>query len=599
MRQIVDPAALSRHPQKSWRDFMKKFWIVFILLLCLLIGCNRGPKTATISGRVTFTGHAPADSLFIGIYEQVTEGSEFVGDPIRLIRQVETEFQLEVEPGRYGIVVWAYPFEKYAENILVMNAESDQFFDITLPHYGLRKRTDSFHVIGDFNNWDWQSGLLLEKKENKWILQDATPIGKNGAYKFRSGDLVFYDLANTHVELVPDYAAFNNVYKGGDIVLDPSFYEEQVNEAVVKIQGGELSAQYKQLKLVLETFTEKDLYTRLRNLRTMTVEEKDEAWRELNGKLDSLETVYPDLKQVVLEERFGFLIYLHPRNNIASDLYMKRADAERMKVFNQSEDNLAYFRYYFDQIDRLEAGSILLDGDFAQCLVDIQKDLDQTPEIADALGIDQDSPEKKLLHFIEKGSDRVAGTLLYTLGSSHARTGKVEKARMYLERLRTEFPAHWAVTRGTVDKQLVSLNLTNGNEAPDFTVKTVKGESIRLFDLRGKFVMLDFWGSWCAPCRREVPNFKKLYTTIPRDSLIMIGLARDDSTKLVNYIEAEKILYPNVLAKEALLDTYGITGYPTTLLIGPDGRIIANNLRGENVIALVRDKMREFFKNKA
>ena len=169
---------------------------------------------------------------------------------------------------------------------------------------------------------------------------------------------------------------------------------------------------------------------------------------------------------------------------------------------------------------------------------------------------------------------------------------------MVLERLKFEFPAHWAVTRGAVDKQLVSLNLTTGNEAPDFNVKTVKGKSIRLFDLRGKFVMLDFWGSWCAPCRREVPNFKKLYAAVPRDSLIMIGMARDDSTKLVNYIEAEKILYPNVLAKEQLLDTYGITAYPTTLLIGPDGRILANNLRGENVITLVRDKMREFFKNK-
>ena len=394
---------------------MKQICIGCILLLCLLTGCTHGPKTATISGRVAFTGHAPADSLYIGIYEQVTEGSEFVGDPIQLIRQVETEFQLEVEPGRYGIVVWAYSFEKYAENILVMNAGSELFFDIVLPYYGLRKRTESFHVIGDFNDWDWKSGLPLEKKGNKWILQDATPIGKKGAYKFRSEDLVFYDIANTYVELVPDYAAFNNVYQGGGIVLDPSLYAEQVNEAAAKIQGGDLNTQYKQLKQDLETFTEKDLFPRLRNLRSMTVEDKDGAWRELNGKIDSLETVYPELTQVILEERFGYLVYLHPRNNIASDLYLKRADAERMKEYNLSENNLAYFRYYFDLIDRLEAGSILLDGNFAQCLIDIQQDLDRTPEIADALGVDQNFPEKKLLHFIDKGSDRVAGMLLYTL----------------------------------------------------------------------------------------------------------------------------------------------------------------------------------------
>jgi hypothetical protein len=74
----------------------------------------------------------------------------------------------------------------------------------------------------------------------------------------------------------------------------------------------------------------------------------------------------------------------------------------------------------------------------------------------------------------------------------------------------------------------------------------------------------------------------------------MIGLAKDDSAALVRFIGEQRIPYPNALATKEILDAYGINSYPTTLLIGPDGKILGRNLRGESVIEQVREKMKAY-----
>jgi peroxiredoxin len=131
-----------------------------------------------------------------------------------------------------------------------------------------------------------------------------------------------------------------------------------------------------------------------------------------------------------------------------------------------------------------------------------------------------------------------------------------------------------------------------GMQAPSFTVESINGKNLQLEDYRGKYVFIDFWGSWCPPCLREIPNIKKLNKSIPSDSLQIIGLARDDPKALKAFLEKEKLMYPNAIADQKLLSDYAISSFPTTFLLAPDGQIIAKNLRGENLTALVRSKMK-------
>ncbi len=124
-----------------------------------------------------------------------------------------------------------------------------------------------------------------------------------------------------------------------------------------------------------------------------------------------------------------------------------------------------------------------------------------------------------------------------------------------------------------------------GGLAPDFTLLSLTGDSIRLSDYKGKHVFLEFWGSWCGPCRMMSPKLIAFNHTLPSDSsIIMIGIACNEASKKnwkktveednLNWIQ---VLEENNQGKLSVSRQYAIDGYPTSLLIDPRGKII---LRG-------------------
>jgi len=112
--------------------------------------------------------------------------------------------------------------------------------------------------------------------------------------------------------------------------------------------------------------------------------------------------------------------------------------------------------------------------------------------------------------------------------------------------------------------------------APDFTLKDAKGARLRLADYRGKVVLLNFWATWCAPCKTEIPWFIEFEKRYQAHGFTVLGVSMDeDGWKAVNpYVAAQKINYPIVLGNEEVNELYGgIEALPTTLLIGRDGRV--------------------------
>lgn len=124
-----------------------------------------------------------------------------------------------------------------------------------------------------------------------------------------------------------------------------------------------------------------------------------------------------------------------------------------------------------------------------------------------------------------------------------------------------------------------------GVKAENFEGYTFGGERINLDDYAGKYVYLDFWGTWCAPCRAEIPNLKKVYSKYKNQEFEIIGIAKDSRTTLDKFLKMESIPWPLILQDEdqTIITSYNIFGYPTTFFIDPDGIILAKNLRGKEL----------------
>jgi peroxiredoxin len=111
--------------------------------------------------------------------------------------------------------------------------------------------------------------------------------------------------------------------------------------------------------------------------------------------------------------------------------------------------------------------------------------------------------------------------------------------------------------------------------APDFTLKTIDDQEITLSQLKGKVVLLDFWATWCGPCRESIPHLVHLYKTYRENGFEIIGISLDkgDLQVVRNFAKSMDIPYPIVIAPEEVVRSYRVTGIPTTFLIDKDGKI--------------------------
>ena len=119
-----------------------------------------------------------------------------------------------------------------------------------------------------------------------------------------------------------------------------------------------------------------------------------------------------------------------------------------------------------------------------------------------------------------------------------------------------------------------------GTSAADFALVDARGNTVRLSDYRGKVVILDFWATWCGPCRMEIPGFVALQTRYKGQGVEVIGVSVDDSWAPVRqFIQAQNINYTVVLGDRNVASTYGnIEGIPTTFVIDKDGVIRARHV---------------------
>ncbi len=161
--------------------------------------------------------------------------------------------------------------------------------------------------------------------------------------------------------------------------------------------------------------------------------------------------------------------------------------------------------------------------------------------------------------------------------------GEYDVARQAMAAVLDRFGEIEAV-RQKIQQDLKRLDLV-GKTVPSFSAEDVQGKPVRSSDFRGKYVLIDFWATWCGPCVAELPRLQAAYQSYHADGLEIVGVSLDESKDAVlEFARARKVTWPqvhNAGASSDLVQAFGVSAIPATYLIDPQGTILRIDLRGQ------------------
>ncbi len=114
---------------------------------------------------------------------------------------------------------------------------------------------------------------------------------------------------------------------------------------------------------------------------------------------------------------------------------------------------------------------------------------------------------------------------------------------------------------------------SNESELSDFTLVSLDGDEYTLSALKGQVVIIDFWATWCPPCRNSIPTFIKLYDKYSEKGFTILGIGLDDEQALIDFRNEMKIPYPVFVGDNDLAKDYGVKGIPKTIFVDKKGEI--------------------------
>lgn len=188
------------------------------------------------------------------------------------------------------------------------------------------------------------------------------------------------------------------------------------------------------------------------------------------------------------------------------------------------------------------------------------------------------------LTFGQKESDNLAG--FYAMSTLDQ--VKFEQALIeYAAKIKGKFPNHEGVKQ-FIKRMDALAPLSIGRIAPGFELPSAEGKVIRLADFKGKYVLIDFWASWCGPCRQENPNIVRLYNRFKNKNFTILGISLDDDrADWLKAIKDDGLTWTHVSELKRwdspIANLYKIESIPASFLLDPQGKIIAKNLRGTDL----------------
>lgn len=206
----------------------------------------------------------------------------------------------------------------------------------------------------------------------------------------------------------------------------------------------------------------------------------------------------------------------------------------------------------------------------------------------------QQSAQAKMNDVIQKNADNVLAAYLLTTGSERIMEAEPLK-RIYSqlsEKAKKTAPGRILAAR-IAELEKVSIAAT----APDFTLTTPEGKEVSLYNIKGKLKIIDFWASWCGPCRMENPNMVKLYNDFKDKGLAIISVSLDErKAPWMQAIKKDNMPWTHVSSLKGwkcdVVKQYKIDAVPSIIVLDENNRILAKNIRAEKLRAFVTEYLK-------
>jgi peroxiredoxin len=260
-----------------------------------------------------------------------------------------------------------------------------------------------------------------------------------------------------------------------------------------------------------------------------------------------------------------------------------------------NDETMAYALSGAEEADKLQEFNTFRNkytAKMAAIQSNFEKQVDANPDkremIAEQLRPEMSKVSEELINFILKFAKENPKSLTSFYAMNSLSPSEYEKEFIeYSDNIKSNFNDNAAVTEFLV--RMAKLKTVQvGQQAPAFTMTSIDGKKISLADFKGKYVLLDFWASWCMPCRQENPNVVKAYNTYKDKNFTVLGVSLDKDPKAwAQAVAADGLGWAHVSELKDFegptVRLYQIEAIPSSFLIDPNGKIIGKNLRGEEL----------------
>ena len=215
---------------------------------------------------------------------------------------------------------------------------------------------------------------------------------------------------------------------------------------------------------------------------------------------------------------------------------------------------------------------------------------EKTPSIKDSLSVASDKQSADLVSTYEtmsKQNNQSPVTTFFLFQFANIFPAIKDKLASYYDQLQGQ--AKKGAFAEVINKTLQSTEFGKiGSVMPDFKQNDVNGKSVSLSSFRGKYVLVDFWASWCGPCRAENPNVVKVYNEFKNKNFTVLGVSLDqDKAKWLDAIKKDGLTWTHVSDlkywNNAVAVQFGIQSIPASFMIDPNGVIVGRDLRGDDL----------------